>query len=295
MPVTTVKSSEAIINWQLPDVKNILDPGSAPAVNDEFIEQRGRLIQETLASFGAPVQVVCGAPNARSGMKGVFAPVGSYVPGTDLTLKAGKIRGEESNGMLVSERELGLSDEHEGIIDLPGDAPLGAAFADYAGLNDPVIEIAGAVTTPFPLLVADLARLARREVTADFHCVAGWSATNLRWEGVAFQTLYREFIEPSVPYDTSITHVVFEGVDGAYSRGCGLAQPRLAEVQAARELAHQEQIHTAHPLRLQRRGIDQLFVGADRAQVGPHAEATAQVGALDLLDRTVDGNEAAAS
>ena len=53
------------------------------------------------------VQVVCGAPNARTGMKGVFAPVGSYVPGTDLTLKAGKIRGEESNGMLVSEREMG--------------------------------------------------------------------------------------------------------------------------------------------------------------------------------------------
>ena len=58
MPVTTVRTAEAIINWQLPDVKNILDPGSAPSVNDEFIEQRGRLIQETLASFGAPVQVV---------------------------------------------------------------------------------------------------------------------------------------------------------------------------------------------------------------------------------------------
>jgi phenylalanyl-tRNA synthetase beta chain len=88
------------------------------------------------------VQVVCGAPNARTGMKGVFAPVGSYIPGSDLTLKAGKIRGEESNGMLVSERELGLSDEHEGIIDLPADAPLGAAFAEVAGLTDPVIEIA---------------------------------------------------------------------------------------------------------------------------------------------------------
>ncbi|WP_193368892.1 phenylalanine--tRNA ligase subunit beta [Pelagibius marinus] len=88
------------------------------------------------------VQVVCGAPNARTGMKGVFAPVGSYVPGIDLTLKAGKIRGEASNGMLVSEREMGLSDEHEGIIDLPEDAPLGAPFAEVAGLNDPVIEIA---------------------------------------------------------------------------------------------------------------------------------------------------------
>jgi len=88
------------------------------------------------------VQVVCGAPNARTGMKGVFAPVGSYIPGTDLTLKAGKIRGEASNGMLVSEREMGLSDDHEGIIDLPEDTPLGAPFAEVAGLNDPVIEIA---------------------------------------------------------------------------------------------------------------------------------------------------------
>ena len=88
------------------------------------------------------VQVVCGAPNARSGMKGVFAPLGSYIPGTDMTLKAGKIRGEESNGMLVSEREMGLSDEHEGIIDLPEDTPLGAPFAAVAGLDDPVIEIA---------------------------------------------------------------------------------------------------------------------------------------------------------
>ena len=88
------------------------------------------------------VQVVCGAPNARTGMKGVFAPVGSYVPGIELTLKAGKIRGEESNGMLVSEREMGLSDEHEGIIDLPAEAPVGAPFAEVAGLNDPVIEIA---------------------------------------------------------------------------------------------------------------------------------------------------------
>src|SRR3546814_6735510 len=71
-----------------------------------------------------------------SGMKGVFAPVGSYVPGTDLTLKAGKIRGEESNGMLVSERELGLSDEHEGIIELSADTPLGAPFAEVMGRSE---------------------------------------------------------------------------------------------------------------------------------------------------------------
>ena len=78
---------------------------------------------------GDPVQVVCGAPNARAGMKGVFAPIGAYVPGIDLTLKTGEIRGELSNGMLCSEREMQLSDEHDGIIDLAADAPVGASFA----------------------------------------------------------------------------------------------------------------------------------------------------------------------
>lgn len=87
------------------------------------------------------VQVVCGAPNARNGMKGVFAPAGTVVPGTGLHLKKAKIRGVESSGMLCSERELGLSDEHEGIIDLDADAPVGKPFAAYAGLDDPVIEI----------------------------------------------------------------------------------------------------------------------------------------------------------
>ena len=65
---------------------------------------------------------MCGAPNARTGMKGIFAPPGSYIPGTDLHLKVGKIRGEESNGMLCSSRELQLGDDHSGIIDLPADA-----------------------------------------------------------------------------------------------------------------------------------------------------------------------------
>ncbi len=88
------------------------------------------------------VQVVCGAPNARSGMKGVFAAVGLHIPGTDLLLKKGKIRGQDSNGMLVSEREMGLSDEHEGIIDLPDDAPIGVPFAKVLGLDDPVIDVA---------------------------------------------------------------------------------------------------------------------------------------------------------
>jgi phenylalanyl-tRNA synthetase beta chain len=87
------------------------------------------------------VQVVCGAPNARAGMKGVFAPAGITIPGTGLQLKKGVIRGVESNGMLVSEREMGLSDEHAGIIDLPEDAPVGAPFAQVMGLDDPVLDV----------------------------------------------------------------------------------------------------------------------------------------------------------
>jgi DMSO/TMAO reductase YedYZ molybdopterin-dependent catalytic subunit len=78
---------------------------------------------------------------------------------------------------------------------------------------DPAIEIGGAVVTPFAIPLTDLATLPRRRQTADFHCVAGWSATDLHWEGVAFETLYR-VIEPSIPPDTKVTHVVFEGLDG---------------------------------------------------------------------------------
>jgi phenylalanyl-tRNA synthetase beta chain len=87
------------------------------------------------------VQVVCGAPNARTGMKGVFAPPGSHIPGTNLDLKAGVIRGEASNGMLCSAREMGLGTDHDGIIELPADAPVGESFARYRRLDDPVFEI----------------------------------------------------------------------------------------------------------------------------------------------------------
>ena len=90
---------------------------------------------------GDPIQVVCGAPNARTGMKGVFVPPGAFIPGKNMTLAVGTIRGVESRGMLVSEFELQLSDDHEGIIDLPDDAPVGANYAQWAGLGDPMIEI----------------------------------------------------------------------------------------------------------------------------------------------------------
>ncbi len=86
------------------------------------------------------VQVVCGAPNARTGMKGVFAPAGSRIPGTGLELRKGVIRGVESNGMLCSAREMGLGEDHDGIIDLPADAPVGKPFAALMGLDDPVFD-----------------------------------------------------------------------------------------------------------------------------------------------------------
>ena len=90
---------------------------------------------------GAPVQVVCGAPNARAGLVGAFAAPGTYVPGIDVTLAVGNIRGVESRGMMCSEKELEISDNHDGIIDLPEDAPVGTSYAAYINLDDPVIEI----------------------------------------------------------------------------------------------------------------------------------------------------------
>lgn len=104
------------------------------------------------------VQVVCGAPNARTGLVGVFARPGLHIPGTGVDLKPGVIRGEASNGMLCSERELELSDAHDGIIELPADAPLGARYIDYAGMNDPVIEVAITPNRPDALGVAGIAR-----------------------------------------------------------------------------------------------------------------------------------------
>ncbi|HEY1413092.1 MAG TPA: phenylalanine--tRNA ligase subunit beta, partial [Rhodopila sp.] len=87
------------------------------------------------------VSVVCGAPNAHSGMKAVFAAPGTHIPGTGITLKVGEIRGVQSAGMLLSAREMGLGDDHSGIIELPADAPVGVSYPAWAGLDDPVIEI----------------------------------------------------------------------------------------------------------------------------------------------------------
>jgi phenylalanyl-tRNA synthetase beta chain len=93
------------------------------------------------AGGDAVVQVVCGAPNARAGMNSVFAAPGAYIPGKKITLGKGVIRGVESNGMLCSGAELEVSDDHDGILDLPDAAPVGAAYAQWASLDDPLIEI----------------------------------------------------------------------------------------------------------------------------------------------------------
>jgi len=90
---------------------------------------------------GNPIQVVCGAPNARAGMKGVFSAPGTFIPGKNITLTVGTIRGVESRGMLCSAAELMISDDHEGIIDLPADAPVGKSYVEWAGASEPVIEI----------------------------------------------------------------------------------------------------------------------------------------------------------
>ncbi|MGP1282019.1 MAG: phenylalanine--tRNA ligase subunit beta [Parasphingopyxis sp.] len=148
------------------DLATVLDTLTAIGLEVEGVENPG----ETLADFriarvvsaarhpnadklqllqvdtgdGIPVQVVCGAPNAREGMVGVFAAPGTYVPGIDMTLKPAKIRDIESFGMMCSERELELSDEHQGIIDLDESAAaeVGESYAHWAGLDDPVIDIA---------------------------------------------------------------------------------------------------------------------------------------------------------
>jgi phenylalanyl-tRNA synthetase beta chain len=93
------------------------------------------------AGTGEQIQVVCGAPNARAGMLGVFGPPGAYIPGSNLTLKVASIRGVESRGMMCSSRELELGDDHSGIIELPDDAPVGTPFIQYAGLDDPVFDV----------------------------------------------------------------------------------------------------------------------------------------------------------
>ena len=102
-----------------------------------------RVLQVEIAPGKPTLEVVCGAPNAKVGLVGVFAPLGAYVPGTKITLTAKPVRGVVSNGMMLSEREMELSDAHTGIVELPAafGEKIGQRYADAMGLADPVIEV----------------------------------------------------------------------------------------------------------------------------------------------------------
>jgi phenylalanyl-tRNA synthetase beta chain len=102
---------------------------------------RLRVCMVDTGNGAAPIQVVCGAPNAREGLVSVFSPPGTFIPGKNITLGVGTIRGVESRGMLCSAAELQISEDHDGIMELPADAPIGAGYAQWAGLGDPVLEI----------------------------------------------------------------------------------------------------------------------------------------------------------
>ena len=121
--------------------KDFNDFTVAEVVKAEKHPDADRLKVCTVKSIDGTFQVVCGAPNAREGMKGIFAPENSFIPGTGVKLKKSKIRGVESCGMLVSEREMGISDEHDGIIEVDSKYSLGEKFIEVFNLNDPVIEI----------------------------------------------------------------------------------------------------------------------------------------------------------
>ena len=147
------------------EVESVTNPAEALApfkvakiLTAEKHPQADKLQVLSVDAGDGPVQVVCGAPNARAGMLGVFGAPGDYVPGSDMTLKVAAIRGVESRGMMCSVRELELGEEHDGIIELAEDAPVGANFASYAGLDDPVFDVAVTPNRPDCFGVNGIAR-----------------------------------------------------------------------------------------------------------------------------------------
>jgi phenylalanyl-tRNA synthetase beta chain len=138
---------------------------------------------------GQPLQVVCGAPNARAGLVGVFGQPGATVPANGMVLRVAAIRGVESNGMMCSVRELELGDEHNGIIELPNNAPVGTAYAEYAGLSDPVIDVA---ITPNRQDCMGVRGIARDLAAAGLGTLKPLDVPSIRGEGaspVGIQTL----------------------------------------------------------------------------------------------------------
>ena len=145
---------------------------------------------------GREVSVVCGAPNARAGMIGVFAPPGTHIPGTGVDLKVGKIRGVESAGMLLSAREMGLGEDHSGIVELPAAAPVGESYGAWAGLDDPVIEIA---VTPNRGDAFSVRGVARDLAAAGIGALKPWSATPVSGAGDS-AVLWRNDYPEACPY-----------------------------------------------------------------------------------------------
>jgi phenylalanyl-tRNA synthetase beta chain len=143
---------------------------------------RLRVCMVDTGNGAAPVQVVCGAPNARAGLVSVFSAPGTFIPGKNITLSVGTIRGVESRGMLCSEAELEISENHDGIMELPADTPIGKPYAEWAELGDPLFEInltpnrqdcTGVHGIARDLAAADMGKLkepAIRPVKGEFPC-----------------------------------------------------------------------------------------------------------------------------
>jgi phenylalanyl-tRNA synthetase beta chain len=144
--LTEITDTLTRIGLELESVEN---PGAklaafrvAKVLTAERHPQADKLQVLSVDAGDGPMQVVCGAPNARAGLVGVFGMPGATVPSNGMVLKVAEIRGVVSNGMMCSTRELELGDDHDGIIELPADAPVGTPYPDYASLNDPVIDVA---------------------------------------------------------------------------------------------------------------------------------------------------------
>ncbi|GBQ51835.1 phenylalanine--tRNA ligase subunit beta [Komagataeibacter sucrofermentans] len=147
----TLEEITATLNTIGLEVEGVEDPGAALASfrTARIIEavqhpnaDRLRVCQVDAGEGFERVQVVCGAPNARTGLHVIFAPPGTHIPASGITIKAGKLRGEASGGMLCSLRELGLGEDHDGIAELPEGTAPGQSYPLFAKLDDPVIDIA---------------------------------------------------------------------------------------------------------------------------------------------------------
>ena len=144
-PLGTIVDRLVMLGHDVEGVENraaALEPFTVASVVSADRHPNADRLKVCLVDTGkAQVQVVCGAPNAHAGMKGVFAPAGTVIPRTGALLRETVIRGVASRGMLCSAFELGLGEDHEGIIELPEDAPVGAPYASYAGLGDAVLDV----------------------------------------------------------------------------------------------------------------------------------------------------------